>query len=63
LTVSFSQLKNINLAPVYVSQDIAVCLDCGHTEFTLPAAKLDQLKQATFEGRSPSSGEAGSINS
>lgn len=63
LTLSFSVLKNVNLAPVYSSADVLVCLDCGHVELTLPAAKLEQLKQGALEERSPSSGEAGAIKS
>jgi len=61
LTVSFSEIENINLAPVYISQDVLVCLDCGHIELILPAAKLEQLKRGTFEEHLSSS--ADSINS
>jgi hypothetical protein len=45
LTLAFRELENVDRAPLYVSQDISVCLDCGHTELTLPPAKLEQLKQ------------------
>jgi len=61
LTVSFSQLKNVNLAPIYVPQDVLICLDCGHIELSLPAKKLEQLKQGACEAHTP--GDAGSINS
>jgi len=63
LVVSFRSLENLNQAPVHVIQDVAVCLDCGHVELTLPPVKLEQLKQGAFEEHSPSSGQAGSINS
>jgi hypothetical protein len=45
LTLAFRELENVDRAPLYVSQDISVCLDCGHIELTLPPAKLEQLKQ------------------
>jgi hypothetical protein len=45
MTLAFPELENVDRAPLYVSQDISVCLDCGHIELTLPSAKLEQLKQ------------------
>jgi len=45
LTLAFRELENVDQAPLYFSQDISVCLDCGHIELTLPPAKLEQLKQ------------------
>ena len=44
MTLAFRELENVDQAPLYLSQDISVCLDCGHIEFTLPSAKLEQLK-------------------
>jgi hypothetical protein len=49
MTVAFRELENVDRAPLYVSQDIWVCLDCGHIELTLPPAKLGQLKQETLK--------------
>jgi hypothetical protein len=49
MTVVFRELENVDRAPLYVSQDISVCLDCGHMELTLPPAKLEQLKQETLK--------------
>jgi hypothetical protein len=45
MTLAFRELENVDRAPLYVSQDTSVCLDCGHIEITLPSAKLEQLKQ------------------
>jgi hypothetical protein len=45
LAVAFRELENVNQSPVYVSQDIWVCLDCGHTGIDIPAAKLEPLRQ------------------
>ena len=44
MTLAFRELENVDQAPLYVSQDISVCLDCGHIELTLPSEKLEQLK-------------------
>jgi len=45
MSLAFGELENVDRAPLYVSQDISVCLDCGYIELTLPPAKLAQLKQ------------------
>jgi len=45
MTLAFREPEDVDRAPLYVSQDISVCLDCGHIELTLPAAKLERLKQ------------------
>jgi hypothetical protein len=49
MTVAFRELENVDRAPLYVSQDISVCLDCGHIELTLPPAKLEHLKQEALK--------------
>jgi hypothetical protein len=49
MTLAFRELENVDRAPLYVSQDISVCLDCGHVELTLPPAKLEQLKQEALK--------------
>jgi hypothetical protein len=45
MTIAFREVENVNRAPLYVSQDISVCMDCGHIELDLPAEKLAQLKK------------------
>jgi hypothetical protein len=45
MTIAFREPENVNQAPLYICQDILVCLDCGHIELALPAEKLEQLKQ------------------
>jgi hypothetical protein len=45
LTASFPGMKNLAVSPIYVSQEILVCLDCGFTELRLPAAELQQIKR------------------
>ncbi len=45
MSLAFRELENVDRAPLYVSQDISVCLDCGHVELTLPPAKLELLKR------------------
>ena len=45
LSVAFLPIEKLKQAPVYVVQRIQVCLDCGHTELTVPPAELDQLRK------------------
>jgi hypothetical protein len=45
MSLAFRELENVDRSPLYVSQDLSVCLDCGHIELTLPPAKLEQLKR------------------
>ena len=45
LTASLPGLKNLKVSPIYVCQEILVCLDCGFTELRLTAAELQQLKK------------------
>lgn len=47
LSASFSDVKQANLSPVYVCQEVVVCLDCGFTELVIPAHELDQLKRGS----------------
>lgn len=49
MTLAFREPENVNRAPLYVSQDISVCLDCDHIELALPPAKLEQLKQEALK--------------
>jgi hypothetical protein len=49
MTLAFPELENVDRAPLYVSQDISACLDCGHIELALPLAKLEQLKQQALK--------------
>ena len=44
LTMSLTELRNLDQAPVYVGQRIQVCLDCGHAEIAIPPAQLEKLK-------------------
>jgi hypothetical protein len=45
IIIHFSGLKNLDEPTVMVFPKIAVCLDCGVTEFTIPAAELRQLRE------------------
>lgn len=50
LTAAFKEIENLNQSPVYTSQDILICLDCGHAELSFPAKALELL-QRTSSGR------------
>jgi hypothetical protein len=43
IIIHFSGLKNLEKPTVMVFPKIAVCLDCGVTEFTIPEAQLRLL--------------------
>jgi hypothetical protein len=45
LSASFPDVDRVNLAPVYVCQDVVVCLDCGFTELFIPTLELEKLKK------------------
>ena len=47
LTASLPNLEGLKVAPLYVSQSILICLDCGFTELLIPVAKLQPFKPAT----------------
>jgi hypothetical protein len=44
LTASLPGLHAIKAPPVYVCQDVLVCLDCGFAELLIPASQLELLK-------------------
>jgi len=46
LTASLPTLKALKVPPIYVSQNIVVCLDCGFAELVIPRTELLSLKNA-----------------
>jgi hypothetical protein len=42
---SFPGIKNVNEPPVYVCQQILVCLDCGFTELLIPVPELERIRE------------------
>jgi hypothetical protein len=47
LSASFPDLRRANLPPIYICQEVTVCLDCGHAELVIPAPELERLKQGS----------------
>lgn len=45
-TASLPGLKGLEVPPIYVSQSVLVCMDCGFTELVIPTAELLSLKKA-----------------
>jgi hypothetical protein len=45
LTAAFKEIESLHRSPVYMSQDILICLDCGHTELTFPPKALELLQR------------------
>jgi hypothetical protein len=55
-TVNFPGLARLKVSPVYISQDLVVCLDCGFSEMVIPTSELNQLKKG-MGGSQPKSGK------
>jgi hypothetical protein len=47
LSASFPDLQRATLPPIYVCQEVRVCLDCGFAELVIPAPELERLKKGT----------------
>jgi hypothetical protein len=45
VTASFPDINRSRFPPVYISQRISVCLDCGFAAFVMPAPELEQLRK------------------
>ena len=45
LSASSPDVRGANLPPMYVCQEVVVCLDCGFAELVIPAPELEQLKK------------------
>jgi len=45
MSMHFSGLQNIDKPVVWVFPEVAVCLDCGVAEFSVPKTELRQLEQ------------------
>jgi hypothetical protein len=45
VSINFPGVQRIHLSPVYVSQSILICLDCGFSELVVPKPVLAQLSQ------------------
>jgi len=45
LTASSPQIKNVRVPPVYVCQEVLICLDCGFAELRVPATELKSLQK------------------
>jgi hypothetical protein len=45
LSASFPNVEKINFSPVYFTQRIFVCLECGFARLMIPAAELERLRK------------------
>ena len=45
LTASCSSLEELKVPPIYVSEDVIVCLDCGFAELVIPLGALHVLQK------------------
>jgi len=52
LTASSLSMHNLDSSPVYVCQQVVVCVDCGFAELVVPRQELELLKKMTASIRS-----------
>jgi hypothetical protein len=52
LTASFPSVKDVKVSPIYVCQEVHVCMDCGSAELRIPTAALEVLRNAKKESAS-----------
>jgi hypothetical protein len=45
LSASLTDIKRLEVPPVYVCQRVVVCLDCGFAHTFIPASELELLKK------------------
>ena len=45
IAIHFQGRQNLNTPHVFVFPDIAICLDCGSTKFTVPEAELRSIRE------------------
>jgi hypothetical protein len=48
LTVTHPTPQAVKTPPVYVCEELSVCLDCGLTEIRIPRRELEQLKKTAL---------------
>jgi hypothetical protein len=46
LTASFPSVKDVKVSPIYVCQEVHVCMDCGSAELRIPPTELEVLRKA-----------------
>jgi hypothetical protein len=45
LTASSRHVDEVKHPPIYVYEELLVCLDCGFSEIVIPGAELEQLRK------------------
>ena len=53
LTTSSLSIENVNAEPIYVCQDVLVCVDCGFAELVVPPPDLEKLRKIGRAHRFP----------
>jgi hypothetical protein len=61
--LNFHEVENLSRGPIYVCEDIVVCLDCGHSEVSIPRQELARLKESSHEPSRGGSHSDSSISS
>lgn len=45
VTASFPHAEEVKVPPIYFSQQLGVCLDCGFSEIRVPSPQLESLRK------------------
>jgi hypothetical protein len=45
LTATFGSIQAINTDPVYICEEVVICLDCGRAEMQVPPKELGLLRK------------------
>jgi hypothetical protein len=45
LTASSLSIENVKAEPVYLCQEVLVCVDCGFAELIIPPQELEKFKR------------------
>lgn len=46
VTASFPRVEDAQAPPIYFSQELWVCFDCGFAELRVPSAQLEALRKS-----------------
>ena len=52
VTATFPSLEKVKSTPIYVCQELTVCLDCGVAELHVPSKELELFKKGKAALRS-----------
>ena len=49
IAIHFPGFESLNTPHVFVFPDIVICVDCGSTNFTVPEADLQSIRERAYQ--------------